>query len=190
MGFIAAGAAIAGIGLQAYGTSKATSAAKESAQLQQQEIAQEQQVEAQRQQQMDLDARRRNMEILRNATRARSSAVAASTASGAQFGSGLPGAYGQTQGQSDNQLLANAQNLQIGQNIFGINSQISQTRIGMAGAQSNMYAAQGLASLGGSIVNSIGQISRIGPTVSSGFGNMMSFGTGPGSFTSKGSMYS
>jgi hypothetical protein len=53
----------------------------------------------------------------------------AATGAGAQFGSGLQGAYGQISGQSGVNLLGIRQNLELGRNIFDINAGISQQQI-------------------------------------------------------------
>lgn len=90
----------------------------------------ERRVERQRFQAMNLDARRRSLEILRLQQRARSQALSVATAQGAGQGSGLQGAYGGISGQTGVNYLGVQQNLQIGRNIFGLNSQITDQRVG------------------------------------------------------------
>lgn len=82
-------------------------------------------MEAQRMQAMELDAKRQQMEIIRNQQRARSLAAATATSQGAQFGSALPGSYGQIQGQSGNNMLGVQQQLDLGRNMFNLNRQLA-----------------------------------------------------------------
>jgi len=77
--------------------------------------ASEQALEGQRRVAMELDARRRNLEIVRNQQRGRSMALAAATAQGARRGSGLQGGYAQISGQTGVNMLGVNQNLQIGE---------------------------------------------------------------------------
>jgi hypothetical protein len=88
-------------------------------------VGYEQQIEGQRMQAMNLDARRRSLEVLRNQQRARAVALTNANAQGAARGSGLQGGYGQIAGQTGVNMLGISQNLQIGQNIFGLNNQIT-----------------------------------------------------------------
>lgn len=92
-------------------------------------IQQEMAIQQQRRQAMELDASRKQKEVIRNQQRARSLALTTATAQGASRGSGLQGGYGQISGQSGVNALGIQQNLQIGRNIFDYNYQISQNRI-------------------------------------------------------------
>jgi len=82
---------------------------------------------------MNLDAQRKQLEVVRQAQRARSLALATATAQGANKGgtSALGGAYGQVAGQTNTNLQGIAQNLQIGKNIFGLNAGITNQRVGL-----------------------------------------------------------
>lgn len=164
---ILATAAVAGVGMSAYGTIQSSKAAKANAAAQQQMIQQEQQAEALRRQAMELDARRRQLEVVRQQQRARSMGLAAANAQGAMFGSGLQGGYGQIAGQSGVNMLGIQQNLGLGQQMFDVNAQISQSKIAMAQAQSQASQAAGLTSLGGSIISALPTIGNIAPS----FGN-------------------
>ena len=97
---ITAATAGAGVGLQIYGTTQQQSAAKKQYQLQQDIAAREAQAEAVRQRAAELDAHRRQLEIVRVQNRQRALALANATAGGAQYGSGLQGGYGQIAGQT------------------------------------------------------------------------------------------
>lgn len=182
MGIVAAIGAIVGVGVAGAGYVKQQSAAKEMAQAQQDQIAQQQKIEAQRKQQMELEAARAQKQVLRNQQRARAMSLATATAQGASYGSALPGAYGGESGQANTNLLSIGQNLQIGQNIFGYNQQISNDRIAYAGAQADYAAGQGLSSLGGALVSNAQTITNIGQVAFRGLQNGLSFGTGPGSY--------
>lgn len=92
-------------------------------------ISDEQGVERQKAQAMEVDARRQQLEVVRNQQRARAVGLTAATAQGASKGSGLQGGYGQASGQAGVNLQGIQQNLEIGRNIFGLNTDISTNRI-------------------------------------------------------------
>src|SRR6266576_3109238 len=129
------GLSVVGFGLQAFGAFGAASKAREAAQINMGIAADEQQINAQKQQAMQLSARRMQLENLRNNQRLRAQATNAATNQGAQFGSGLPGGLSQIQGQSAFNMQGVNQNLEIGQNIFGITSDISQKKMQLANVQ-------------------------------------------------------
>lgn len=101
----------------------------------------QQEIEAQKRNAMELDARRNQLEIIRNQQRARALGLATATGAGSSKGSGLQGAYGQASGQTTVNLLGVQQNLEIGRNIFDQNENISANNIAMADLQ-NQYAIQ------------------------------------------------
>ena len=100
-----------------------------------------QNTENQRRQAMELDARRSQLEVIRNQQRGRALGLASATASGSSRGSGLQGGYGQIQGQSGVNLLGIQQCLEIGRNIFGNNAAITQNNLAL-GDLENQYAIQ------------------------------------------------
>lgn len=167
MAAISAAIAGIGLGLSAFGAVSQRSAAKEQSAIQQQMIRQEQEQEENRKKAMELDARRRQMEIIRQSQRVRAMGLTAANAQGAAFGSGLQGGYGQASGQTGVNLLGVQQNLQLGETSFDINSQISQSRIQLAQAQGAYASAGALTSLGGTILHN-----------ASTFGNIL--GSAPG----------
>lgn len=165
---ISAGLGILGLGLSIFGGAKSSSDSKQLYQIQSQETGLEQDVNSQRQQAMVLSAQRQQLQNIRNTQLARSMALNSATGQGAQFGSGLQGGYGQISGQSGVNGLGVSQNLEIGQNIFGLDSQISGLKQQASGVQSNIATDQAISSLGGSI-------SKAGPMVgalSQSFGGM------------------
>lgn len=161
-----------GLGLSAIGTLTNIGASKKLAAESKKQAQLEQQVERQRMAQMEIDARRKQMEVLRNQQRARASALAVATSQGASLGTGLAGAYGQIAGQTGTNLLGITQNLDIGRNIFDVNAKISQSKMRLADAQSQAAIGQGLTSLGGSVLNTMEPINRLGRnTFGTGFNN-------------------
>jgi hypothetical protein len=102
----------------------------------------ETQVEGKRQEAMNLDARRRSMEVIRNQQRYRAMALTNATAQGARQGSGLQGGYGQISGQSGVNLMGVLQNQMIGNDIFGLNSQITGQKQNFADLQYNYQVQQ------------------------------------------------
>lgn len=142
----------AALGASIYGTSKQVKAAKQQTAAMQQQIQMEQQAEALRMQQMELEAKRRNKETIRNQQRARSMALAAATVQGAGQGSGLQGGYGGIAGQANTQLLNTSQNLQIGRGLFAANQGISSARMSYAAAGTDAAVGRGFSSLGASIM--------------------------------------
>ena len=158
---ILAATAVAGVGLQAYGSIQSAHAAAENRTASQNIAADQQRQEALRQQQMELDNQRRQREAIRVQQRARSTALTAATSQGAQFGSGLSGGYGQISGQSNENMLGLSQSLALGRANFGLSSDISQNRISQANAGYDASMGSGLSSLGGGLVSSLGSIGRL-----------------------------
>lgn len=104
-------------------------------------IAGEQGIEGEKYKSMLLDNKRAVLETLRDQQRKNSLGLTTATAQGAQFGSGIQGARAQTSGQTGTNLLGQQQNLQVGQSIFGFNSDITQQRIALGQLQTS-YARQ------------------------------------------------
>jgi hypothetical protein len=113
--------------------------------------------------QMDLDASRQRREAIRQGIVARSQALYNANAQGAEGGSGLPGGYGQVTGETGRQVQAVNQNQQIGAGIFAANRDYySQSSVASFG--------QGMVSLGGTILNNLGPMTRLGNYAAGGFG--------------------
>lgn len=158
-------------------------------------------IQQQKQQAMELDANRSQLENIRNAQRASSLATTNAAATGALRGSGLQGGYGQISGQSNTNALGVQQNLQIGENVFAQNADISKQSLAMndiqttlayqraatqtaqsnmqyqysianAGFQTQTADAQSLASQGQGLVNQGGGVSASGQMQSS-FGSTL-----------------
>lgn len=150
-----------GLGLAAGGAALSYSASKDTAAAQQGIAQQEMKADKQRQQAMELDAQRRMRENVRNMQRAHSTALSNATSQNAQFGSGLPGGYGQISGYGGTEQLGISQNLQIGENLFGINQQINMYKMAISGYQSTAALGSGLSSLGGAMIQGAGTMGNI-----------------------------
>lgn len=155
---ISIGLMAVGFGLQTFGGFSAASHAKEAAGINQQIAADEGKINDQKRTQMELQARRQQMEIFRNSQRLRAQATAAAVNQGATMGSGLQGGLAQITDQTTDQSLALSQNLQIGQNIFGLNADISGKKQQLASIGGEVATDQAISSLGGSVV-------KLGPTI-------------------------
>lgn len=162
MAAISTAVAVAGLGISAAGAYNSYKGAKGQSAAQKQMIDIELRQEKVRQQAMELSAKRQSMEILRNSQRARSVALSTANAQGAQFGSGLSGGYGQIAGQTGVNLLGISQNLGFGQQMFDLNSQLSQAKMAYADAGTQSSLGSGLSSLGGTLIGNAGTIGNIG----------------------------
>lgn len=159
MAVVGAVAAVASVGVTAYGMNQSQKAAqanqefnqqqadrnnalidKQNAQAQEQIgiqnviIGDEQKADDVRRQAMSLDAKRKSLETLRSGQQAYALSLSTGTAQGAQFGSGMAGGLAQTKGSTNSQLLGISQNLQSGNSIFDINQDISAQRIALGKA--------------------------------------------------------
>lgn len=134
------------------------------------------QVEEARKEQDRLNFLRERRRIFREAQIARSQAVSRATFSNAQYGSALPGAYGQIAGREGQQLTALTENLNVGGRIYSGNALASEGRalesqgsMLQASARNSYQTAtaegQGLFSLGTSLVNNAPTIQNIGQSL-------------------------
>lgn len=104
-------------------------------------VGEQREIEATKRQAMEVDARRQQLEIIRNQQRGRALGLTTATSQGASKGSGLQGGYGQISGQTGVNLLGVQQNLQAGRAIFDSNAAISDFNSQMADLTYN-YAVQ------------------------------------------------
>lgn len=170
------GAAVAGIGLQTASFLGGQGAQEDYNEAQQKAMQEQQQQEALKQEAMRIDAARKQTENLRQTQRARSLAVAAAANQGALGGSGLQGGFAQALAQGNWNALGIQQNLASGELMFQSNQRLSQDKMDMADAQSEMSFWSGLGSLGGSLMSSSGTMGNVGKNLFGGFGS--SGGTG------------
>lgn len=104
---------------------------------------------------MNLDAKRRQRQVIREAQLARSTALANATNQGAQESSGLAGGQAQITSQQNDSILGIQQNQELGTEIFRANKQqqkgLTQQSIGSA-----------FQSVGGALMQNRGSIERVG----------------------------
>ena len=154
-----------GLGFGAVGAITGTIGAFKTAGAQRNIAALEAQIEAQRKKAMELDARRRSIEVLRNQQRASALGLTAATAQGAQSagvaGSGYYGGQAQVAGQSNFNLMGIQQNLEIGRNIFDLNAKISGEKMNIADYQTLTSLGQGLMGFGGAITGNLDKIGNL-----------------------------
>lgn len=149
---IGAGFGLAGLALGAFGAAEGVKAAKASAESGKAIAGLEQKVNDQRQLAMQITARRQQMETVRKNQQAQSQARAAAANQGASFGSGLAGGLAGISGQSASNLSGTNQQLDIGNQIFGLDRSISQEKIKQYQAQSDQASASGISSFGGALL--------------------------------------
>jgi hypothetical protein len=158
---ITAIALIGGLALGAVGAVMQYQGQRRQAEAQERGIRAQQRAEASRQRQMEIESQRRRREIIRQGVLARSQATAAAVSSGAQFGSGLPGALGGI----TNQQAFNTQGVesasQIGGDIFAANQQTLSARRDEARAGGQIAMGSGISSLGGAVSRGLGAIGRL-----------------------------
>lgn len=155
---ISTGLGVAGFGLKLLGGLFGSSAASEIHEAQQRIYQEQLKGNIEKQKAMMLASRRQQLEIIRNEQRARALALNSAVSQGAQYGSGLQGGLAQVSGDANTNLLGNQQSMQIGQTMYGINNNISKYNLQVSEAQTSLSNAQGLASLGGSLI-------QAGPTI-------------------------
>lgn len=147
-----------GLGLQIFGGSKQVDNSRAQAAVSRDEATQEQGINDQKQQAMELDARRKQTEIIRTNQQAQALAVNRATNQGAQFGSGLQGGLAEVQDQSLFNLAGINSSLSIGRNINQFNQNITQDKYKMADLGGDAASNQALTSLGGTLL-------KVGPTI-------------------------
>lgn len=137
------------------------------------------QVEDKRRLAMETDARRRQLEVVRNQQRARSVAVTNATAQGASKGSGLQGGYGQIAGQSGVNMLGIQQSLGIGRSIFDLNAQTSQRRMDSVDLNTQLAQQQAdLTTQKSKLIAQYAQVQANFQTQASKYGTSISTGQG------------
>ena len=177
---ISIGLQAVGMGMKLYGAfsgaSDSSKYAEEMNRQEQQKFGLEKAVNQQRQQAMELSGRRQQLEIFRNTQRARAMGLNASVNQGAQFGSGMPGGQASAQNQGFFNAAGVNRNLEVGRNIFGLDSQITDINATestlKANYQSSQAKSQAWSSLGGSIMGAAGGIGNIAGAAGGTFDKM------------------
>lgn len=161
--------AVAGLALQAAGTFMAASAQKKAAAASAESLRLQAQEIEERRKLANLEARRRQREIIRQSIIARSEALSNITGSGVSLsGSALPGAEATISGVTGINLTNTRIASEIGNRIFDLSAASLQARARAAEAGGDIALGGALSSLGGMFVSNLGTIQRIG-------GNMFKF---------------
>ena len=147
-----------GLGMQIFGGISSAENAQQQAAVSQDIAKQEQSINTIKQQAMVVQARRTNLESIRNAQVASANATAAATSQNAQYGSGLKGGLAQITDQSLFNMQGVNQAVQTGTQIAGINNNISSDKEQLASLGGTATTDQAITSLGGTLL-------KIGPTV-------------------------
>jgi hypothetical protein len=152
-----------GLGLKLWGGFSAMSAAKEAHGVESQITDLGNQVTDQKRIQMQMDAGRRNLEIFRRTQQLKAQSLAGATAGNSQFGSGEAGGQGAITSAGFFNAEGVNNNLAIGQNIFGLDKQISNQKLALSGIQTTIATDQGIGSTGSSMMGSaetVGKLSK------------------------------
>lgn len=152
---------VSGLALQLFGASQKQEGASAATAAQKQEVGLQQQQEAVKMKFMETDARRKNLEVLRNQQRAMALATNNATTQGAQFGSGLSGGLGQISGMSNTNQVGINNALTQGREMFGLSSQISQTKLAQLKGQQQMSEGAGFSALGSSAIGAMGPLHQL-----------------------------
>lgn len=174
---ISLGLGVVGFGMQLFGGMQSANISKQQAQQSMAIAADEKKINEQKQLQQQLESRRMQMQTLRNVQRQRAQGIAAATNQGASLGSGLQGALAQNTDESIFNMTGINQAQQIQGSIFGINNDISSHKMQLAQLGGDQAEAQGLASLGGSLMKIGPTVGAFGKDIGAGFGKI---GTGFG----------
>lgn len=150
---ISAGLGIVGLGISLAGMFSGSSVAHQQAQVSMDVASQEGQQNEVRRTAMEMTARRTQMQILRTTQRARAQAIQAGvTQSGSLTGSGVQGGVDETTSEGAFGLQGNRNNLMLGEQMFNLDSKISQDKIQLASLGGQAATDQGITSLGGALM--------------------------------------
>lgn len=163
-----------GLGMQIFGGLSSANNASQQASVSSNIASQEQSINNAKQQAMQTQARRTQMENVRNIQRARAQGTEAAVSQGAQFGSGLQGGLAQATDQGLFNMQGVNQAVQTGQQIAGYNANISSDKMQLATLGGQAATDQGISSLGGALMKSGPMIGQLGQTATKGFGSLFS----------------
>lgn len=156
------GAVVAGTAISAIGTAMSVSASQKAAAANEDIAGQQKQANQIALTGMEVDARRRQLETIRQAQIGRATSTAVATSQNAQLGSGLQGGLSQVTGQSNYNLLGINQNLDLGKEMAAVNNNISNDRISLARAEGMMGFGSGFQTFGNTLVSNASTIGRLG----------------------------
>jgi hypothetical protein len=118
---------------------------------------------------VNMMAQRQQLQQVRTAQMARSQAEAAGVNQGAAYGSALPGAYGGISGTTTGNIQGIGMQQQTYMANFGLEQGIYQSKLLQAQAQSQIYAGQGEAAMGGDIASMGKALGQLIPSFGSMF---------------------
>jgi len=170
---ISIGIMAVGLGMQIFGGVSQAQNAKQTAAVNQDIAKQEAAINDVKARQMEMEARRTQIENMRNGQRARAQAIQTATTQGAQFGTGLQGGLAQVQDKMAWNMLGVDQALANGRDINSLNKNISSDKMQLAALGGENATAAGYSSLGGALIKAgpiVGQVSQ-------GFGGSANIGT-------------
>ena len=124
-------------------------------------------IEEQKRMAMELDARRRELEVYRSVQRAKSIALTNATMQGANMGTGLLGGQAQARQAGAEDLTSIGQNLTIGRTMSDLNTDISQHKMTLAGLGADQSLYSGIGSVGSALLGNVDKIGKL----TSGWGN-------------------
>lgn len=155
---------LAGLGMQLFGGFGAASEAARQAHDMEEAAYQGRLADWAKLQQMNLDAERKRRDIVRKSIAARSMALTAATSNGENINdsSVLEGAFGGIQNTTVNDTLALNQNVMTAKAITAYNNKANEFYADAGQAKGAQARDLALSSLGGAIMGSAGQISRVG----------------------------
>lgn len=163
--WIGAAVGAIGLGVSLFGSMGQADVAKKEAGVSAQIAGEEEQQNNVRQQAMMISAQRSQLQIVRNAQRARAMSIQTSTTQGASYGSGAAGGQAETTNEGYYGLQGVNNQVDFGKQMFGIDAQISQNKIQLAQLGGQSATDQGIASIGGAIM-------KAGPTIGAFSGNI------------------
>lgn len=170
--WVGAAVSAVGLGMSIFGGNEQAEIAEKQAGVSRDIAGQEQGINTEKQKAMEISGRRQQLEVYRNEQRLRAQATNAAVNQGAFYGSGLQGGLAQITDQTIFNGAGINSGLETGRAIAGYNNKISGDKMQLASLGGDAASAQGLTSLGGSIM-------KAGPVIgqfSSGFGKSSSGG--------------
>jgi hypothetical protein len=178
---------VSGLALQAYGASQKASGAAEANASQQRQVQFELQAEGVKKDFMETKARRDEMEVARNAQKARGLALNNAASQGGLFGSGLQGGLGQISGEANTNMLGIGQALMGGRQMFDITKSISGEKITQLQGQQKMSEGAGWMSMGSALTGMMGPMAQLTGTGSIGQMGTSAWNASTGGFMGSGS---
>ena len=160
-GYVTGGAGVLGLAGSIFGGIESSQGAQSKYQSEMQIANLQMQEDQQRRQAMEISARRQQLENVRKAQQFSAANLAAAVNQGAQFSSAGEAGRSAPGAAAAYSNLGISQNLQIGEQLFNINQQISEQKINEAKAESQIASGQGISSIFGAIGQQAGNIGKL-----------------------------